>query len=380
MPEIILGIESSCDESSAALVRDGRHLLAEVTARQEEVHQRWGGIVPELASRKHTESLLPVVKLALEQAGLEYSDVTAIAVTNRPGLIGSLMVGVSAAKALAYALEKPLIPVNHLEAHLAAVLLDPAVELRFPALGLIISGGHTSLYEVNEGFTGLKMLGHTRDDAAGEAFDKAARLLGLPYPGGPEVARLAEAGDPCAIDFPRALPQKAILDFSFSGLKTSITRYLAENPGARKEDICASFQEAIADALVGKTALAAKQFGYRDVIVAGGVAANKRIRAKMLGALQGLASTLGVRLHVPAPRFCTDNGAMIAAMGSLLHRAGIGLTGAELLALSPSPRTETKGEAIAAGHAARALSSKASKPSQVPGGGAARARAKDARR
>lgn len=342
MPEIILGIESSCDESSAALVQDGRQLLAEVTARQEEVHQRWGGIVPELASRKHTESLLPVVKLALEQAGLDYSDIDAIAVTNRPGLIGSLMVGVNAAKALAYVLDVPVIPVNHLEAHLAAVLLNSDVDLRFPALGLIISGGHTSLYEVNTGFTDLRMIGHTRDDAAGEAFDKAARLLGLPYPGGPEISRLAEGGNPSAVDFPRALPQRSTLDFSFSGLKTSISRYLAEHTAAHKADICASFQEAIADALVAKTALAAAEHGYEDVIVAGGVAANRRIREKLAAALTGLA-----RLHVPAPRFCTDNGAMIAAMGSLLFRKGETVTGAALRALSPAPRTETKGEAIA---------------------------------
>lgn len=336
--EIILGIESSCDESSAAIVVNGRNLIAEVTARQEEVHQRWGGIVPELASRKHTESLLPVVKMSLEKAKLNYRDITAIAVANRPGLIGSLMVGVSAAKAMAYSLNIPLIPVNHLEAHLAAVLLDPDLKVEFPALGLLISGGHTSLYRVDKNFAKLDLIGHTRDDAAGEAFDKAARLLGLPYPGGPEVSKLAELGNPSAIDFPRALPERSTYDFSFSGLKSSLSRYLSQNPTANPNDVAASIQEAIADALVNKTVLATRNLGFGSVIMAGGVAANSRIREKLARALPR-----GVNLLVPAPRFCTDNGAMIAAMGSLELKRGKGLTGDKLLALSPSPRTEVRG-------------------------------------
>lgn len=339
MPEIILGIESSCDESSAALVCNGRELLAEVTARQEEVHQRWGGIVPELASRKHTESLLPVVKMVLEKAGLGYRDISAVAVTNRPGLIGSLMVGVSAAKALAYALDLPVIPINHLEAHLAAVLLDPSVEIQFPALGLIISGGHTSLYEIRDEFMEFELIGHTRDDAAGEAFDKAARLLGLPYPGGPEISRLAQQGSTTAVDFPRALPQKSSYDFSFSGLKTSIVRHLAENPAANRADTCASFQEAIADSLVNKTSLAVRNLGYRDVIMAGGVAANQRIREKMGAALKNKA-----RLHVPDFRFCTDNGAMIGALGAIHYRRGNALRGNAIWELTPTPRTEVRGK------------------------------------
>jgi N6-L-threonylcarbamoyladenine synthase len=202
----VLGIESSCDETSASVVRlygERIELLSDVTARQEEVHLRWGGVVPELASRKHLESLLPCVRKALADAGLGYRDLHAVAVTNRPGLVGSLLIGVNGARAICYAMQLPLVTINHLEAHLAAVLLDGA-QVSFPCLGLIISGGHTSLYRVEEGWTGFQPLGHTRDDAAGEAFDKGARLLGLPYPGGPQVARLASAGNPAAIDFPRA--------------------------------------------------------------------------------------------------------------------------------------------------------------------------------
>lgn len=336
---LVLGIESSCDESSAAIVRDGRLVLAEVTARQEEVHQRWGGIVPELASRKHTESLLPAVRLCLEKSGVGYGDLTAIAVTNRPGLVGSLMIGVAAAKTLAYALGLPLIPINHLEAHLAAVLLNPGIQLEFPLLGLIISGGHTSLYEVDQDFTKFTLLGHTRDDAAGEAFDKGARLLGLPYPGGPEIARLAVNGSPNRFSLPRAIPQKDSLDFSFSGLKTAIQQVVSQNPDARPEDIAASLQEAIADALVNKTKLAQVRGNYRDVVVAGGVAANQRIRAKLRAALPQR-----VNLHFPEPRWCTDNGAMIAALGTIHWQKGNGLKTPAVFSLGTNARTEIRGK------------------------------------
>lgn len=336
---LVLGIESSCDESSAALVRDGRTVLAEVTAHQEEIHQRWGGIVPELASRKHTESLLPAVRLCLEQAGMTYADVDAIAVTNRPGLVGSLMVGVSAAKALAFSLNVPLIPINHIEAHLAAVMLNEGIELEFPLLGLLVSGGHTSLYEVTEEFTQFNLLGHTRDDAAGEAFDKGARLLGLPYPGGPEISRLAEKGNPQAVDLPRALPQKASLDFSFSGLKTAIQRALTENPEVNPADLAASLQAAIVDALVNKTKLAQAREGYRHVVVAGGVAANRCLREKLRAALPQ-----SVNLHVPEPRWCTDNGAMIAALGEIHLRRKNFLTGDQIFALGTQARTEVRGK------------------------------------
>ncbi len=339
----ILGIESSCDETSAAVVektaQNELRLLSDITARQEEVHERWGGVVPELASRKHLESLLPVVKAALHEANLRYEDLDAIAVTNRPGLIGALIVGVSAAKALAYALKKPLIPVNHLEAHMAAVLLENP-SLQFPALGLIISGGHTSLYEISEEWQEFRPLAHTRDDAAGEAFDKGARLLGLPYPGGPHVAKLASSGNPEAYHFPRALPGKDSIGFSFSGLKTSLSTFLAkpENQGQEKlPDICASYQEAIVDALVNKTVIATKQGNYRTLIVAGGVAANLRLREKLKKALPKFCT-----LHIPSPQFCTDNGAMIAAMGTVRFSQKDFLRAEEIFALEPSPRTEAK--------------------------------------
>lgn len=335
----VLGIESSCDETSAAVVRyeAGKlTLLSDVTARQEEVHLRWGGVVPELASRKHLESLLPVVKSALSQAQIPYGELSAIAVTNRPGLIGALMIGVNAARALCYGLQIPLLTINHLEAHLAAVLLDGA-EVQFPCLGLIISGGHTSLYEIQEGWTGFTPLGHTRDDAAGEAFDKGARLMGLPYPGGPALARTAVGGNPAAIDFPRALGAHNEKDFSFSGLKTSISTYLQKNPGAPLPDVCASFQEAIVDALLKKTLQALKRGGYRHLVVAGGVAANQRLREKLLAELPA-----GCKLHIPSPQFCTDNGAMIAALGSVRFQQNAGIPPSGLFDVEVSPSTEAK--------------------------------------
>lgn len=339
MSSIILGIESSCDESSVAIVRDGREVLANVTARQEEVHERWGGIVPELASRKHAESLLPVTELCLERAKLGIQDVDAIAVTNRPGLVGSLIVGVSAAKALAYAAKKPLIPVNHLEAHLASVFLEFKGEIKYPALGMIISGGHTSLYQIEAGFANFTLLGHTRDDAAGEAFDKAARLLDLPYPGGPEISRLALQGNASAIDFPRALPSKNTLDFSFSGLKTSLVNFLRTDHGKSKEDIAASFQEAIADALVRKAKQAVERHKFQTVIVAGGVSANARIREKMQKALASKTELL-----IPDLKYCTDNGAMIAAIGHILFQRKEYILGKDFFSLRPSARTELKGK------------------------------------
>jgi N6-L-threonylcarbamoyladenine synthase len=336
----VLGIESSCDETSAAVLRveTGKplELLADVTARQEEVHERFGGVVPELASRRHLEALLPVVRTALERAKIDYRDISAIAVTNRPGLIGSLMVGVNAAKTLCYSLGIPLIPINHLEAHLAAVTLEGETP-RFPCLGLLVSGGHTSLYEIHEGWKDFRALGHTRDDAAGEAFDKGARLLGLPYPGGPQVAKLAETGNPKAIDFPRALKSHDEKDFSFSGLKTAVATHLKQNPNSNVADLCASLQEAIVDALVKKTVQAAKNGGYRDVVVAGGVAANSRLRQKL-----HLALPTGVKLHIPAPKFCTDNGAMIAALGAVRYEQKNYIEGKALFELEISPRTEAK--------------------------------------
>ena len=347
----LLGIESSCDETSAAIVKleqsviNGHPqttplLFSDVTARQEEVHVRYGGVVPELASRRHLESLLPVVQAALAKAGITYKDLGAIAVTNRPGLIGSLLIGLNAAKTLAYSLGIPLIPINHLEAHLAAVTLEGGPK-EFPCLGLIISGGHTSLYEISEGWSNLKAIGHTRDDAAGEAFDKGARLLGLPYPGGPEISRLAEQGDPNKYDFPRALPAKDVWDFSFSGLKTALSTFLQDPAHARTPEnlphICASYQEAIVDALVAKSVLAVKAKQAKHFVVAGGVAANKRLRTKLLAALPK-----SCQLHIPSPQFCTDNGAMIAALGAIRFSQGEFVEGEDLLRMTASPRTEAK--------------------------------------
>lgn len=335
----VLGIESSCDETSAAVVRldaGGITLLSDVTARQEEVHVRFGGVVPELASRRHLESLLPVVRASLEKASVSYQQLNAIGVTNRPGLIGSLMIGVNAAKTLCYSLGIPLIPIHHLEAHLAAALLEGA-EVKFPCLGLIISGGHTSLYEIEEGWKLGKALGHTRDDAAGEAFDKGARLLGLPYPGGPEVARLASGGNPAAVNFPRALAAWNQPDFSFSGLKTAVSTYLRENPSPVLPDVCASLQEAIVDSLVAKTVAAAKAGNYRDLVVAGGVAANKRLREKLEPALPR-----GLKLHIPSPKYCTDNGAMIAALSAVRFQTKEYLRGAELFGVDVNPSSEAK--------------------------------------
>lgn len=336
----VLGIETSCDETSAAVLRlegpENFKLLSDITARQEEVHERFGGVVPELASRRHLESLLPVIKTALEKAGITYQDLNAVAATNRPGLIGSLMVGVNAAKTLAYSLNIPLIPINHLEAHLSAVLLDGA-PIKFPFLGLLISGGHTSLFEVQDGWKGFLPLGHTRDDAAGEAFDKGARLMGLPYPGGPAMAKLAESGNREAIDFPRALQGHDQKDFSFSGLKTSLSNYLQKNPNPHLPDVCASFQEAIVDSLVKKTVAAAKNGGYRQVVVAGGVAANKRLREKLRAALPSQ-----IELYIPSPQYCTDNGAMIASLAAVRFAQKNFIEGKAIFAMEISPKTEAK--------------------------------------
>lgn len=339
MNSVILGIESSCDESSVAIVRNGREVLANITARQEEVHRKWGGIVPELASRKHAESLLPVTLHCLEQAGVELRDIDGIAVTNRPGLVGSLIVGVTAAKALAYSTQKPLIPVNHLEAHLASVFLGLEGEVTYPALGLIISGGHTSLYRIEDQFSRFTLIGHTRDDAAGEAFDKAARLLDLPYPGGPEISRLAENGRADAVTFPRALQGKNTLDFSFSGLKTSLVNFLRTKHDIATADIAASFQEAITDALVRKTKQAVERDKYKTVIVAGGVSANSRIRERIVTTLSRLTTVL-----IPDLKYCTDNGAMIAAMGHILWQKGQVVHGSDVFAVRPLARTELKGK------------------------------------
>jgi N6-L-threonylcarbamoyladenine synthase len=319
----VLGIETSCDETSAAVVIDGRELLSNVVASQMEEHARFGGVVPELASRRHVEQILPVIRQALAEAGVGWSEIDAIAVTNRPGLLGALLVGVSAAKALAMALQKPIIGVHHIEAHLYANWLHtgPPITggwggMEFPAVALVVSGGHTDLFHLR-GHGDYTLLGRTRDDAAGEAFDKGARLLGLGYPGGPAVQKAAEGGNPKAVAFPRAL-LPGTHEFSFSGLKTSV-RYALEKPDLPPlADLAASFQEAIVDVLVKKTVLAARDAGVRRVLLAGGVSANARLRQKMAEACQKDE----LALFYPPPALCTDNAAMIACAGywNLLHR------------------------------------------------------------
>ncbi|MDF3289142.1 tRNA (adenosine(37)-N6)-threonylcarbamoyltransferase complex transferase subunit TsaD [Streptomyces silvisoli] len=317
---IVLGIESSCDETGAALVRDGR-LLGQALASSMDEHARYGGVVPEIASRAHLHAIGPVVRAALADAGLRLADVGAVAVTTGPGLSGALQVGVAAAKSYAYTLGVPLYGVHHLAGHVAADTLEHG-PLPNPCMVLIVSGGHTSLLLVRDvARDPIAHLGDTLDDAAGECFDKAARLLGLPYPGGPAIDRAARDGDPSAVAFPRPLtgPRDAPYAFSFSGLKTAVARHTEARGGAvAVGDAAASLQEAVADVLTRKAVAACREYGVRALVVVGGVAANSRVRS--LAAERCAAA--GVELRVPPPRLCTDNGAMIAAVGDLLVRAG----------------------------------------------------------
>jgi N6-L-threonylcarbamoyladenine synthase len=307
---IILGLETSCDETSAAVVADGTRILSNVVASQADLHARWGGVVPEVASRKHVERLLPVIYEALEGAKITLRDVEGIAVTNRPGLIGALLIGVTAAKALAYGFKLPLVGVHHLEGHLYSNFLA-APDLAFPFVCLLVSGGHTEIVLV-ESHEKRESLGRTRDDAAGECFDKCARLMGLPYPGGPHIDRLAASGNPKLIAFPRAWLGDSG-DFSFSGLKTAVLRFLETDRGATpQEDVAASFQAAVVEPLVRKTIRAAQTTGVRTVAVAGGVAANRGL----VQAMQQACNEAGLRMIIPPPSLCTDNAAMIAAAGA----------------------------------------------------------------
>jgi tRNA N6-adenosine threonylcarbamoyltransferase len=308
MEGLVLGIETSCDETAAAVVRSGREVRSSVVASQVERHVEFGGVVPEIAGRAHVELLPSVVADALVEAGVEGRDVVAVAATVGPGLIGSLLVGVSAAKALALVWDVPFVGVNHLEAHLyAAVLEEPDLEL--PLLLLLVSGGHTLLVAMEDHGT-YRVLGSTLDDAAGEAFDKVARYLGLGYPGGPVIDRLAERGDPSAIDFPRAMLDRG-LDFSFSGLKTAVVNHVRQHPGVRTEDVAASFREAVVDVLVAKARRAADEVGARGMALGGGVAANALLRDRFLAA----AAEDGRPGYVPSMAMCTDNAAMVAACG-----------------------------------------------------------------
>ncbi|HSV72484.1 MAG TPA: tRNA (adenosine(37)-N6)-threonylcarbamoyltransferase complex transferase subunit TsaD [Chthonomonadales bacterium] len=306
---LVLGIETSCDETSAAVLADGRRVLSNVVASQADLHARWGGVVPEMASRKHVERVLPVIWQAMDEAGCSLNGIGGIAVTNRPGLIGALLVGVSAAKALGYALRRPTVGVHHLEGHLAALRLA-CPDAPYPMACLLASGGHTELlYVTSDGAP--RSLGRTRDDAAGECFDKCARLLDLPYPGGPHIERLAREGDPRAVAFPRARMENPA-EFSFSGLKTAVARFVAADGGATAvADVAASLQEAIVDVLVSRTVTAALSWGCRAVAITGGVAANRALAAR----LHAAAEAAGLTCATPPVALCTDNAAMVAAAG-----------------------------------------------------------------
>ena len=310
---VILGIETSCDETAAAVVLGGNDVLSSVVSSQIDIHARFGGVVPEVASRAHLESIIPVIQEAVHSAGIDPSRIDAVAATVGPGLIGALLVGVSAAKALALVWDKPFVGVNHMEAHLYAGLLDDPT-LEFPLVVLLVSGGHTMLVEMI-GHGTYRLLGRTIDDAAGEAYDKVARYLDLGYPGGPAIDAAAELGNPEAINFPRAMMHDG-LNFSFSGLKTSVINYVRKNPDVSNIDVAASFQAAVVDVLVAKTIMAAQQVGAVGVVLGGGVAANSRLRAQ----LQSQGQLNGFRVSVPSRAMCTDNAAMIAAAG--WHRLG----------------------------------------------------------
>lgn len=310
---IILGIESSCDETAAAVVKNGREILSNVINTQIEIHKKFGGVVPEVASRRHIENIDFVIDEALEKANVTFDDIDAIAVTYGPGLIGALLVGVSTAKALAYALDKPLVPVHHIMGHISANFVAHN-DLKPPFTCLVASGGHSHIVEV-EDYNECKIMGRTRDDAAGEAFDKVARVLGLGYPGGPLIDKLAKEGDPNAVKFPRVKMAGDSLDFSFSGVKTAVINYLHKldqnGESYNKADIAASFQDAVTDVLCEHTIEAAKRSGSKLIALAGGVASNSALREKM----KKEAAKFGIETIYPPPVLCTDNAVMIACAG-----------------------------------------------------------------
>ena len=316
-PCLILALETSCDETSASVIADGRTVLSNVISSQVPVHQKFGGVVPEIASRKHIENVIPVVDQALREAGVTLSDMTAIGVTHGPGLVGALLVGVSVAKALSFATDIPLIGVNHLEGHIFANFISHP-ELEPPFMALVVSGGHTSLVHVKD-YNHFELLGQTRDDAAGEAFDKVARVMKLPYPGGPYIDRLAKEGNPEAIAFPRALTGRDNFEFSFSGLKSAVLNYL--NSAAQKgeevnhADVAASFQAAVVDVLVSKALQAADKCAVKQIVLAGGVAANSGLKAKLAEA----CNQNGFTFYYPDIILCTDNAAMIGCRAYYQH-------------------------------------------------------------
>jgi N6-L-threonylcarbamoyladenine synthase len=320
-PPIVLGIETSCDETGVGIVR-GSELLADALASSVDEHARFGGVVPEVASRAHLEAMLPTMHLALEQAQLTMDQIDAIAVTAGPGLAGALLVGVAAAKAYALSLDKPLYGVNHLSAHVAVDRLVNG-DLPQPCIALLVSGGHSSLLLVPDVTGPVRSLGATVDDAAGEAFDKVARVIGLPFPGGPHIDRIANEGNPSAIDFPRGVVRDAPYSFTFSGLKTSVARWVEarERNGepVPVADVAASFQEAVADVLTTRAIAACQERGVDSLVIGGGVAANSRLRAMA----EQRCETAGIRLRMPPRKLCTDNGAMVAALGALHVERGL---------------------------------------------------------
>jgi N6-L-threonylcarbamoyladenine synthase len=316
----ILGIETSCDETAAAVVRDGSVILSSKVSSQIEVHHRYGGVVPELASRKHIEAIVPVVKEAIRDSGIKTSEINAIAATRGPGLVGALLVGFSFAKSYAYALDIPLIGVNHLEGHINSVFLEPQAP-PFPFVALLVSGGHTALYYVTS-HTAIELMGQTRDDAVGEAFDKVAKLLGLGYPGGGVIDTLSKEGDPDKIAFTRPYLNKADFDFSFSGIKTAVSHYVTKHRSdykARMADIAAGFQAAVVEVLAYKLINAALKKGCEHIAVVGGVAANSGLRRKV----RRDAAARDLKVHIPSVQLCGDNAAMIAAAGFHYLNAGM---------------------------------------------------------
>lgn len=343
---LVLGIESSCDETGVGIVR-GHTLLANVIASSMDEHARYGGVVPEVAARAHLEALRPTLNEAVARAGISLQDLDAVAVTSGPGLAGALMVGVAAGKALALSLDKPLYAVNHLVGHVGADLLGEEGNLEYPTIALLVSGGHTSLLLVNDLTKDVVMLGETIDDAAGEAFDKVARVLGLPYPGGPHIDRVAAEGNPTAIRFPRGLTQpkdmeKHRYDFSFSGLKTAVARWVEIRRDAGEEfsipDVAASFREAVIDVLTSKAIAACQEYGVPRLLLGGGVTANARLRE----VAQQRADAAGIQLRIPEFSLCTDNGAMIAALASELIMEGAEPSSLNFGADSTLPVTEVQ--------------------------------------
>ena len=331
---LVLGIETSCDETSVGIVR-GQKLLANVIASSVQEHARFGGVVPEVASRAHLEAMQPVIQRALSESKVFLKDIDAIAVTAGPGLIGALLVGVSAANAIALAIDKPVYGVNHLAAHIAVDSLENNAK---PTIALLVSGGHSSILQVNDLTEDIAILGATIDDAAGEAFDKVARLLGFGFPGGPLIDREAKNGNKKAINFPRGLSQASDMlerpfDLSFSGLKTAVSRYLVANPKANRNDVAASFQEAVVDVLLNKAIKAATDQGIDSLLIAGGVAANSRLRE----VAKERCEKAKIELRIPPPALCTDNGAMVAALGSLAISAGKPPSSLGLVASSNTP-------------------------------------------